>query len=115
MDEGARLDAIESLRGGSAEEAAIAVGRLLAVTEATLERRAQLEQALRSRVTIEQAKGVVAERYGLTLDAAFEVIRSTARAKRMKLHDLVAQIAPGGPMPTEIEARAEGLAARQRS
>ena|SRR5690349_18405768 len=115
MDDGARLDAIESLRGGSAEEATIALGRLLAVTEATLERRAQLEQALKSRVTIEQAKGVVAERYGLTLDAAFDLIRSTARANRMKLHDLVAEIAPGEPMPPMIEARIEGLAAPHRS
>jgi len=115
MDDGARQDAIESLGAGSADEAAIALGRLLAVTEAVFERRAQLEHALNSRVAIEQAKGIVAERYGLGLDDAFELIRSAARANRMKLHDLVAKIAPGERTPAEIEARVEGLAARRGS
>jgi hypothetical protein len=56
---------IESLGGGSVDEATAALGRLLAVTQATYERRAQLEHALQLRVAIEQAKGIVAERYGL--------------------------------------------------
>ena len=56
---------------GTVEEASVAVARLLAVTHATYERRAQLEHALQSRVAIEQAKGVVAERYGLEPEDAF--------------------------------------------
>lgn len=115
MDEDAQLRAIESLRAGSADEAAIAVGRLLAVTEAGYERRAQLEQALQSRVAIEQAKGVLAERYGLELDQAFELMRRTARSNRMKLHDLVRKVRPGQPTPQELTEAARGLAERGRS
>ena len=106
---------IEFLLTGSADEAATAVGRLLAVTEAAYERRAQLEHALKSRVAIEQAKGVLAERYGLELDEAFEVIRRSARSHRLKLHDLVAQIRPGEATPNVLSQELEGLAARRRS
>jgi ANTAR domain len=102
VSEDAQLHAIESLRGGTPEEAATAVGRLLAVTEAAYERRAQLEQALQSRVAIEQAKGILAERYSLDPDAAFDVIRRAARSNRMKLHELVRRIRPGEPTPDEL-------------
>jgi ANTAR domain len=115
VEEEAQLQAIESLRAGNADEAAIAVGRLLAVTEAGYQRRAQLEQALQSRVAIEQAKGVLAERYGLELDDAFELMRKTARSKRMKLHDLVRRVRPGEPTPEELEPAVRGLAPRERS
>jgi hypothetical protein len=102
VSEDAQLHAIESLRGGTPEEAATAVGRLLAVTEAAYERRAQLEQALQSRVAIEQAKGILAERYRLDPDVAFDVIRRAARSNRMKLHELVRRIRPGEPTPDEL-------------
>jgi hypothetical protein len=45
VSQDAPQQAIDSLRGGSAGETAAAVGRLLSVTEAAYERRAQLEQA----------------------------------------------------------------------
>lgn len=115
MEEEAQLQAIESLRAGNADEAAIAVGRLLAVTKAGYERRAQLEQALQSRVAIEQAKGVLAERYGLELDDAFELMRKTARSNRMRLHDLVRRVRPGEPTPEELEQGVRGLAPGERS
>jgi AmiR/NasT family two-component response regulator len=89
---------------GTLEEASAAVERLLAVTHATIERRAQLEHALESRVAIEQAKGIVAERYGLDVDEAFQLIRKAARTHRMKLHDLVLAIKPGRPSPPEVIA-----------
>jgi AmiR/NasT family two-component response regulator len=88
----------------SGDETTAALERLLGVTQATLERRAQLEQALQSRVAIEQAKGIIAERYGLELDQAFELIRRASRTHRMKLHDLVAQIRPGAEAPRELRA-----------
>jgi AmiR/NasT family two-component response regulator len=115
MDDQAQLQAIESLRVGSADEAAIAVGRLLAVTEATYERRAQLEHALESRVAIEQAKGVLAERYGLEPDAAFDLIRRAARSNRIKLHDIVRKIKPGEPTPDELVSQLQGFATRRGS
>jgi hypothetical protein len=89
---------------GTLEDASAAVARLLAVTRASYERRAQLERALESRISIEQAKGIVAERYGLAVDEAFDLIRRTARSQRMKLSDLVGAIRPGQETPPELAA-----------
>ena len=102
MDERAEILALETVGAGTIEEATTAIARLLAVTQATYERRAQLEHALKSRVAIEQAKGVVAERYGIGLEEAFELIRRAARTNRMKLHDLVHLIGPGTETPPEL-------------
>jgi len=104
MGDRAQNEALESLEAGSGEEATAALGRLLSVTQATYERRAQLEHALQSRVAIEQAKGIVAERYGLEPDEAFELIRRAARNHRVKLHDLVRAIRPGVESPPELVA-----------
>jgi hypothetical protein len=94
--------AIEILSTGAADEATAAIGRLLAVTQATYERRAQLERALQSRVAIEQAKGIVAERHGVGVDEAFQLIRRAARTHRIKLHDFVRRIRPGEATPPEL-------------
>ncbi|MDT7745428.1 MAG: hypothetical protein QOE59_4506 [Actinomycetota bacterium] len=45
----------------------------------------QLKQALESRIAIEQAKGVLAERHDLELGAAFARLRSHARSNRQTL------------------------------
>ena len=62
-------------------------------TQFLVERTIQLQTALASRIVIEQAKGILAERYGTTPEDAFEKMRSDARSRRMKLHDLAAGIA----------------------
>jgi AmiR/NasT family two-component response regulator len=90
---------------GRLEDASAAVARLLSVTEASYERRAQLEHALESRISIEQAKGIVAERYGLDVDEAFHLIRRAARSHRTKLYDLVQAIRPGKETPPELAAQ----------
>ena len=98
------MDDSHQIEVGTPEEATAAVARLLSVTQAAYERRAQLEHALQSRVAIEQAKGVVAERYGIGVEEAFDLIRRASRANRMKLHDLVRRIRPGEEMPRELAA-----------
>ena len=60
-----------------------------------LERTRQLEHALTSRIQIEQAKGLLAERLGIEVDAAFELLRKTARNSGRKIHDVAADILSG--------------------
>ena len=47
---------------------------------------------MESRIVIEQAKGVLAERHSISPDKAFEKMRRDARSRRMKLHDLASGI-----------------------
>lgn len=55
----------------------------------------QLQNALTSRVTIEQAKGVLAERLQITIDEAFELLRSHARSHNLPLSQLAGEVARG--------------------
>ncbi len=52
----------------------------------------QLQEALSSRVIIEQAKGVLAERRGVHVDEAFRVLRQYARSKGERLSDVARRI-----------------------
>ena len=55
----------------------------------------QLQHALNSRVVIEQAKGVLAERRAIGMEAAFEVLRRHARDRNLKLGDAAEQVVRG--------------------
>lgn len=66
--------------------------RLLAASEELTER---LEQALASRIVIEQAKGFIVGRYGVTTEAAFEALRHHARSNRALLTDVAAEAMTG--------------------
>jgi ANTAR domain len=57
-----------------------------------LERTIQLQTALDSRIVIEQAKGILAQRDSISTEEAFDRMRREARSKRMKLRDLAAAI-----------------------
>jgi GAF domain-containing protein len=53
----------------------------------------QLQVALNSRVVIEQAKGVLAERGQLEMERSFEVLRGHARATNQRLSDVALGVA----------------------
>ena len=72
-----------------------AIQRLLAVVHASRKRQGQLQHALQSRIVIEQAKGILGERYGLNMDDAFSRLRSTARSSRRSLHQVAAEVVAG--------------------
>lgn len=52
----------------------------------------QLQNALNSRVVIEQAKGVLAERGKVTMDVAFDRLRSHARSNNLRLSELAHRV-----------------------
>jgi len=83
--------------------AAVAGGR--ARREPALNEQPQL--ALNSRVTIEQAKGVLAQYGGLELAAAFDELRRHARSHNVKLADLARRV-----VDKDVDL-AEIIAARQ--
>ena len=58
--------------------------------------------ALRSRVIIEQAKGILAERGGIAVDEAFARLRSHARSARRGLSDLAAAVVDGTLDTTDL-------------
>ena len=66
------------------------------------ERAEQLQNALTSRIAIEQAKGVLSERLGLDMDGAFMLLRYAARSARMKLHDLAVALVEQDETPEPI-------------
>ena len=75
----------------------VATVALLQRRETTQARRqaAQLQIALDSRVLIEQAKGVLAERLNVSPDEAFQALRRESRNTNRKLHDLAHDVVSG--------------------
>jgi transcriptional regulator with GAF, ATPase, and Fis domain len=55
----------------------------------------QLQTALNSRVVIEQAKGVIAERHHVDVDQSFTLLRSTARTSNRRLSELARAVVDG--------------------
>ncbi len=55
----------------------------------------QLQHALHSRISIEQAKGIVSEQAHVPVDAAFELLRGHARRHNRKLSELARAVTAG--------------------
>jgi GAF domain-containing protein len=91
---------------GTLREADVVAARALAdvATIAILQQRAvlqaefmveQLNHALKSRVLIEQAKGILAERGGLGMDEAFSWLRNRARSNNLLLAAVAQSVIEG--------------------
>ncbi|MFE9401535.1 ANTAR domain-containing protein [Streptomyces sp. NPDC006530] len=63
--------------------------------EQTYVERDQLQAALTSRIVIEQAKGILAERWNTSPDDAFNRFRAHARSQGLRMSDLARQIIDG--------------------
>lgn len=86
------------------ETARIAEAMAEAATIALLHQRAlvheqtlaeQLQTAFTSRILIEQAKGVLAERLDTSVDSAFTLLREHARSRNLRLAELAAKVLDG--------------------
>jgi len=89
---------------GPLPQADLALGQALAdvATIGILQKRAirhgellneQLKTALTSRIVVEQAKGVLAQYHGISVDAAFDQLRRYARAHNLRLANVARQLA----------------------
>jgi hypothetical protein len=63
---------------------------------------AQLQTALETRIVVEQSKGILAERFKLSVDDSFLLLRYAARSSRVNIHDLAHEIVVGGTTPGSI-------------
>ena len=79
--------------------------RLVELTSTLARRASQLQYALDSRIVIEQAKGILAERHGLEMDRAFNVLRSAARSNRIRIHELAQRVVESRETPPEIHVQ----------
>jgi AmiR/NasT family two-component response regulator len=84
------------------EGIAIPEPALLEIVDQLRRHNEQLAHALESRIVIEQAKGVLAERYALPIEEAFELLRRSARSSRVQIHDLADRVVHEETTPIEI-------------
>jgi AmiR/NasT family two-component response regulator len=75
---------------------------------------AQLQGALSSRVVIEQAKGILAERGRIDVDAAFARLRTHARSQNRRLSDVARELINGRLDPAVLAEQAPDAASAKR-
>ncbi len=63
----------------------------------------QLNQALNSRIAIEQAKGMISQAAGLDMDRAFQRLRNHARNHNLHLSQLAGDLAGGTLHPNDLD------------
>jgi GAF domain-containing protein len=85
--EGTLTDDDAAVMQGLADVATIGILHERALRESDVAQQ-QLQQALSSRVIIEQAKGVVAQTRAVDMDTAFRLLREYSRSNRLNLHDV---------------------------
>lgn len=94
----ADVDAAQAL----ADVATIAVLQHRAALEAQV-LNDQLNHALRSRIVIEQAKGMVAQREGLNMEQAFSLLRNHARSHNLRLVHVANDVIAGTLAPSKLD------------
>ena len=105
MADGGQDGSVRAIELGSVEEASIVLERLLSVTQAGYERSAHLQRALSSRIVIEQAKGMLAERLDLDVEEAFALLRRAARSKGLRVRALAESVVSSRETPSAIAAQ----------
>jgi GAF domain-containing protein len=84
-----------------ADVATIAILQHRAATEAKLLNE-QLSEALNTRIVIEQAKGMVAQRRSADMEAAFAALRDHARTNNLRLADVARDVIEGRQDPATL-------------
>jgi GAF domain-containing protein len=78
--------------------AAVATGNLYAY-QSTRDMADNLQAALESRAVIDQAKGVLIERYKLTPDQAFQLLAQASMSENRKVRDIADELVRTGELP----------------
>jgi len=94
----ADIDAAQAL----ADVATIAILQHRATLEARVLNE-QLSSALNTRIVIEQAKGMVGEREGLSMEQAFAILRHHARSNNLRLADVAQGVIDGTLAETALD------------
>ncbi len=97
----ADIDAAQAL----ADVATIAILQHRAAQEAQVLNE-QLNHALNTRIVIEQAKGMVAEREGLDMERSFATLRNHARNHNLRLADVAHAVIAGSLLPAALDRMA---------
>ena len=95
-----RFDGVEA-RALPAQIAA-EMDRLVVYADAQERKVSQLQSALDSRVIIEQAIGILAERFDLPFSDAFEVLRAAARNSRREVRAVAEELRASRETPIAI-------------
>ncbi len=74
----------------------------------------QLNTALNTRIVIEQAKGIVAERQSVDMERAFAALRQHARDHNLRLSDVAAAVVSGTLEPSSLKKAAVPVARATR-
>jgi transcriptional regulator with GAF, ATPase, and Fis domain len=86
---------------------AVVAGNML-VYESALDRAKNLESALTSRAVIDQAKGVLMERFKMTADQAFQALAQVSMKSNTKVRDIAERFVATGELSVDDPAQTGG-------
>jgi AmiR/NasT family two-component response regulator len=98
------LDVTDRSRDAELARMADRLETLARYADAQEQRAGQLQRALDSRVVVEQAVGMLAERFDLNVIDAFDLLRRAARDSQRELRALAAETIVTRVTPVEIAA-----------